>query len=157
MYSLGMSKSDAIAPDLLDRLRARFSGHAALQRLAFELEDLSMDRSVMSLAFSASIDSGAGNIHGGILASLADTAIACALSTSFDGKMGFATSNLNIHYLRRARTDVTATATIIKKGSKVCVGQAEIRDAEGKLVAMVIADFVLTTSKFELREDAERE
>ena len=58
MYSHRMSKSDAIAPDLLDRLRARFSGHAALQRLAFELEDLSMDRSVMSLAFSASIDSG---------------------------------------------------------------------------------------------------
>lgn len=141
-----------IAPDLMDRLRARFSGHPALQRLAFELEDLSMDRSVMSLQFSADIDSGAGNIHGGILATLADTAIACALSTSFDGKMGFATSNLNIHYLRRARSNVIATAVIIKKGSKVCVGQADIRDIDGKLVATVTADFVLTTSALPSRE-----
>ncbi|HUF16592.1 MAG TPA: PaaI family thioesterase [Thermoanaerobaculia bacterium] len=145
-------QDDEIAPDLIERLRARFSGHAALQRLAFELEDLSMDRCVMSLRFSADIDSGAGNIHGGILASLADTAIACALSTSFDGKMGFATSNLNIHYLRRARSNVTASAVIIKKGSKVCVGQADIRDVDQKLVATVTADFVLTTSRLSPRE-----
>jgi uncharacterized protein (TIGR00369 family) len=152
-----MNEVTGIAPDLIDRLRARFSGHPALQRLAFELDDLSMDRCVMSLRFSADIDSGAGNIHGGILASLADTAIACALSTSFDGKMGFATSNLNIHYLRRARSNVIATATIIKKASKVCVGQAEIRDSDGKLVSTVTADFVLTTSRFEPADESEAE
>jgi uncharacterized protein (TIGR00369 family) len=133
--------------DLLERLRARFHDHPVHQHLQFELVDLSPDRCVMSLEFHPQIDSGAGNIHGGILASLSDTAVACALSTNFDGKMGFATSNLNIHFLHPARTGVVATATILKKGTKVCVGSVEIRDAEDQLVAVVIADFVLTTSR----------
>lgn len=134
--------------DLIDRLRARFRDHPVNQHLQFQIDDLAPDRCVMSLDFLPHIDTGAGNIHGGALASLADSAVACALSTSFDGKMGFATSNLNIHFLRRARTKVTATATIVKKGSKVCVGHVDIRDADEQLVAVVIADYVLTTSQF---------
>lgn len=80
---------------------------------------------------------------------LADTAVACALSTNFDGKMGFATSNLSIHFLRRARTGVRAAATIIKKGRTVCVGQVDIRDDAGTLVASSTCDFILTTSRLE--------
>jgi uncharacterized protein (TIGR00369 family) len=138
----------SIKPDLLARLRDRFHNHPIQQHLQFEIVDLELDRCIMSLQFRSHIDSGGGNIHGGVLASLADTAIACALSTNFDGKMGFATSNLNIHYLRRARTGVVATATILKKGATVCVGYVEIRDEEGELVAVTTADFVLTTSRF---------
>ncbi|MDX1584084.1 MAG: PaaI family thioesterase, partial [Thermoanaerobaculia bacterium] len=69
-------------------------------------------------------------------------------STNFDGKMGFATSNLSIHFLRRAKSGIRAEANIIKKGSKVCVGYVEMRDDEGVLVATSTCDFVLTTSKF---------
>ena len=136
-------------PDLIDRLRDRFRHQPVHEHLPFQIEDLAQDRCVLALEFLPHIDTGAGNIHGGVLATLADAAVACALATNFDGKMGFATSTLNIHFLRRARTKVKATATIIKKGSKVCVGHVDVRDADEQLVAVVVADFVLTTSRFE--------
>lgn len=82
---------------------------------------------------------------------LADSAVACALSTNFDGKMGFATSNLTIHFLRPARSRITADAHILKKGSKVCVGYVEMCDEDQKLVATSTCDFVLTTSRFSHR------
>lgn len=139
----------AIASDLIDRLRARFEGNSVQQFLRFHLADLALDRCSMTVEFRPDFNNGGGAIHGGILAALADTAVACALSTNFNGKMGFATSNLNIHFLRRARSAVTAEARIIKKGNRVCVGQVEMHDAEGKLVATCTTDFILTTSKFE--------
>ncbi len=74
---------------------------------------------------------------------LADTAAACALSTNFDAVMDFATSNLNIHFLRRASAAVIASATVIKKGSKVCVASVEVHDKAERLVATAICDFVL--------------
>ena len=80
---------------------------------------------------------------------LADTAVACALSTNFDGKMGFATSNLSIHFLRRAKTRIIADARILKKGAKVCVGYVEMFDENRELVATSTCDFILTTSRFE--------
>jgi uncharacterized protein (TIGR00369 family) len=88
-------------------------------------------------------------VHGGVLATLADTAIAFALSTNFDGKMGFATSDLTIHFLRRARGDVFAKARIVKKGARVNVGEVEIVDDRGVEVARVLAGFLLTTSSFD--------
>jgi uncharacterized domain 1 len=143
-----MTGSAAIAPDLIDRLREKLRKHPVQQFLDARITDLRPDFCEMLLQFRHELDNGNGAIHGGVLAVLADTAVACALSTNFDGRMGFATSNLNIHYLRGAKSDVIAAARIIKKGSKLCVGQVEMRDPEGRLVATVTCDFVLTTSHF---------
>jgi len=139
---------EAISPDLIERLRSRFRDHPVQRHLNLEILALELDRCLMKLHFTPEVDNGAGNIHGGVLASLADTAMACALCTNFDGKMGFATSNLNIYYLRRARTSVVAHAEVIKKGKKLCVGQVAIRDSDEQLVATVTCEFMLTTSTF---------
>jgi uncharacterized protein (TIGR00369 family) len=133
--------------ELLLRLRARFERAPAQQMLGIELVSVSPDEAEVRLPFHPRVDNGGGAVHGGLLALLADSAVACALATSFDGRMGFATANLNIHYLRRARSAVTARATIVKKGATICVGQVEIHDEEGRLVATASSDFVLTTSK----------
>ncbi len=129
--------------DLVQALESRFAGHPVRRLLDFHILDLQLDRCVMSIEFKPEFDNTTGAVHGGILAMLADTAIACALATAFEGDMSFATSNLNIHFLRRANTAVTATATIIKKGSKVCVGTCDLHDEEQRLVATTIAEFVL--------------
>ena len=138
-----------IAPDLLERLRGRLASSPALGWLGASLEEISLDRAVLKLPYREEISNGSGTVHGGILATLADTAIAFALSTNFDGKMGFATSDLTIHFLRRARGDVFARARIVKKGARVNVGEVEIVDDRGVEVARVLAGFLLTTSSFD--------
>lgn len=124
-------------------MEGRFGGHPVRQFLDFRIIDLSDARCVMTIEFKPEFDNTTGAVHGGILAMLADTAVACALGTVFGGEMNFATSNLDIHFLRRANTAVTATASIIKKGSRVCVGTCDIHDADDRQVATAICDFVL--------------
>ena len=138
-----------LAPDLLERLRRRLASSPAIGWLHPALEELSLDYAVLKLPYREEVSNGSGTVHGGILATLADTAVAFALSTNFDGKMGFATSDLTIHFLRRARGDVWAKARIVKKGKRVNVGDVEITDASGRLVARVLASFLLTTSSFD--------
>ena len=138
-----------IAPDLLERLRGRLAASPALGWLGASLEEIALDRAVLRLPYREEITNGSGTVHGGVLATLADTAIAFALSTNFDGKMGFATSDLTIHFLRRARGDVFARARIVKKGERVNVGEVEIVDDRGVEVARVLAGFLLTTSSFD--------
>jgi uncharacterized protein (TIGR00369 family) len=128
---------------LMQQLDERFRDHPVRRFLDFRLLELGDGRCVMTIELKPEFDNSTGAVHGGILAMLADTAVACALATTFEGKMEFVTSNLNIHFLRRANTAVVATASIIKKGSKVCVGLCELHDAEQRLVALCTADFVL--------------
>jgi uncharacterized protein (TIGR00369 family) len=138
-----------IAPDLLERLRGRLAASPALGWLGATLEEVALDHAVVRLPYRQEITNGSGTVHGGILATLADTAVAFALSTNFDGKMGFATSDLTIHFLRRARSHVTARARIVKKGERVNVGEVEVFDENGVEVARVLASFLLTTSSFD--------
>lgn len=138
-----------VAADLIDRLRTRLAASPAIGWLRPELEELGLDRVVLRLPYREEVTNGSGTVHGGILATLADTAVAFALSTNFDGKMGFATADLTIHFLRRARGDVWAHARIVKKGERIAVGEVAVLDAEGREMARALASFALTTSAFD--------
>lgn len=138
-----------LAPDLVDRLRKRLASSPALQWLQPTLEELELDACVLGLRYRPELTNGSPAMHGGVLATLADTAVAFALSTNFDGKMGFATADMTIHFLRRAKDDVLARARILKKGRRVNVGEVDVVDSGGQPVARVLTTFLLTTSSFD--------
>jgi uncharacterized protein (TIGR00369 family) len=112
-YSAAPYPVPVVAPDLAERLRRRLASSPALQWLNPTLDELELDHCVLGLRYRPELTNGSPTIHGGVLATLADTAVAFALSTNFDGKMGFATTDLTIHFLRRAKTDVQARARIL--------------------------------------------
>ena len=145
-----------LAPDLIDRLRTRLASSPALHWLKPTLEELALDVCVLKLRYRPELTNGSPAIHGGGLATLADTAVAFALSTNFDGKMGFATADMTIHYLRRAKDDVLARARILKKGRRVNVGEVDIVDSGNRPVARALATFLLTTSSFDYLPGEER-
>jgi uncharacterized protein (TIGR00369 family) len=145
----GVHPQPVLAPDLADRLRTRLESSPALQWLQPKLMELEPDRCVLGLAYRPELTNGSRTIHGGVLATLADTAVAFALSTNFDGKMGFATADMTIHYLHRARTDLEARARIVKKGRRANVGEVDIVDVDGRSVARAVTTFLLTTSSFD--------
>jgi uncharacterized protein (TIGR00369 family) len=147
--SAGPLPVPVLAPDLLERLRKRLASSPALQWLRPTLEELELDACVLKLAYRPELTNGSGAVHGGVLATLADTAVAFALSTNFDGKMGFATSDMTIHFLRRAKSDVFARAHILKKGRRVNVGEVDVVDSDQRPVARVLTTFLLTTSSFD--------
>src|ERR1700682_1856323 len=141
--------SSELAPDLLARLRRRLAGSPAIGWLHPVLEEISLDRAVLKLPYREEVSNGLGTGQRGILAALPDTAVALALLTNSDGRRGSATAALPSHFLRRARGDVWAHARIVKKGTRINVGDVEILDASDRPVARVLASFVLTTSSFD--------
>jgi uncharacterized protein (TIGR00369 family) len=152
----GLGPVPALAPDLLDRLRARLASSPALRWLQPTLDELDLDFCVLGLRYRPELTNGSATIHGGVLATLADTAVAFALSTNFDGKMGFATADMTIHFLRRAKSDVRARARIVKKGRRINVGEVDVVDVEDLSVARVLTSFLLTTSSFDYLPERER-
>lgn len=74
-----------------------------------------------------------GYTHGGILAALIDLTADWAL-VSYTGS-GVPTLNLHVDYHRPARGDLTACGRVIKAGKQVSCAEAQLFDAEGRLVA----------------------
>ncbi|WP_276254834.1 PaaI family thioesterase [Halomontanus rarus] len=81
------------------------------------------------------------DIHGGIAATLVDTAGGLALRTELEKPLtgNVATINLNVNYLRPATGDLTATARVVRAGSSVGVSEITVEsttDGETEIVAI---------------------
>jgi len=71
---------------------------------------------------------GHGDVHGGIAATLIDTAGGLAVRTALDDPVdaGVATIDLNVSYLRPARGDLVAEADVVRVGSTVGVAEVTV-------------------------------
>ena len=93
---------------------------------------------VMRLPHAEALCNSTDGLHGGVVASLADTC-GTAASLAAVGAEGFiATVSMNINYLAAATTDLTARAVCIKPGRRLQVAEVLVRDADDKLVAQAV-------------------
>ncbi|MFG2038084.1 PaaI family thioesterase [Dactylosporangium sp. NPDC048998] len=79
-----------------------------------------------------------GSVHGGVLATLLDTATGCAVHSTLPAGIGYTTLDLTTKFLRRASIAsgvLTCEGTVISKGRRTALAQAQITDARGVLVA----------------------
>ncbi len=106
---------ETLAPDLLERLRARFHPWPLISDWGLTIESVAPGSAVMVLVPSRSVTNGArGNVNGGVLATMADMVSALALSTAFDGAMPFATSELHLRFLEPAKGEVRGEAKVVR-------------------------------------------
>ncbi len=85
----------------------------------------------------------AGTLHGGVLATLVDTAMGMAARTRTDDGEVPATSQLTIAYLTAGREGLlTVTAQVRKHGEHVLLCDADV-DQDGKTVVHAVATFAL--------------
>lgn len=86
-----------------------------------------------------------GNVHGGAIAGLLDTSIAVAVNQLLDSEEGASTVEMKLNYLRPVKSGtLLAESKIIHKGKKTVVGQCEIKDDEGNMVAFGTGTFMVT-------------
>ena len=79
-----------------------------------------------------------GMLHGGLAATLLDTATGCAIHTRLPAGTGYATLNLNVSYLRPITIDtgpVRCFGRVSSMGSRVAVAEAVLLDALGRSLA----------------------
>ena len=92
-----------------------------------------------------------GQVQGGILAALADSATAAAVVTwsrARKMRVTVATTDLHIRFLRPAASGpgrvLTCTARVRSGGRRIVFADAELTDEEGTLVATATATCLLT-------------
>ncbi|GAA3956669.1 PaaI family thioesterase [Gordonia caeni] len=106
--------------------------------LGISVEAAQADRIVARLPYSDGVTTTPGVIHGGVIATLIDTAGAMASASGLapgDGATGGATSHLTVTYLAPAGSELTATATVVHRTRSATVTNVHVHDAQGRPVA----------------------
>jgi acyl-CoA thioesterase len=82
--------------------------------------------------------------HGGVVFTLADSAMGAAVFTLLEPGQRCTTAELKLNYLAPVVSGVvTATATVVSKRRRLAVVTAEVRDAAGELVALAQGTFAI--------------
>jgi acyl-CoA thioesterase len=113
--------------------------------LGLRLADIEPGYCKLELPFKREISHGRGIVQGGILTTLADSCIAHATMAALLGENKHSTTlELKINFIRPALPSLfTAEAWLIHLGSRTAVGEAEIVNEEGKLIAKCLSSLVI--------------
>lgn len=79
-----------------------------------------------------------GTVHGGLVCTLLDSALGCAVQTTLPQGQGYTSIEIKVNYLRSVRIGsgpLTCVGTVSKPGSRVAFADGTVTDASGKLVA----------------------
>ena len=79
-----------------------------------------------------------GGVHGGVISTLLDTAAACAVHSTLAAGELYTSVDLNVKFLRPVTVEsglLTCEGTVLQRGRRTALAQAQLTDGRGKLVA----------------------
>ena len=79
-----------------------------------------------------------GTVHGGVIATLLDTAAACSVHTTIPAGMTYTSLDLNTKFLRPVTVGsgmLRCEGTVTHRGRQIALAEARLYDAQGRLVA----------------------
>jgi uncharacterized protein (TIGR00369 family) len=101
--------------------------------LGMRFDDVESGRVVVSLNTRPDFINPLGIVHGGILATLLDTAMGCAVHTTLGAGVSYSTLELKVNYIRAVRPDgraLTAEGNVIHSGRRTATAEGK----RGKLI-----------------------
>jgi 3-hydroxyacyl-CoA dehydrogenase len=108
------------------------------QLMDFKLVEVSEGRAVFAVKPDERHYNGLGIAHGGLAATLLDSALGCAINTMMPTGKIFTTLEMKINYvrpIRRETGEMRCEASVIHIGGRVATAEGRIVDASGKLYA----------------------
>jgi len=108
----------------------------------------------VKMAYSKDIVNVYGIINGGVIATLADAAVANALLSTYDDEI-LTTIEFKMNFWRTAKTAVYGEARILHKGRRVAVSEVEIKDAEGNALAKGLFTYAVSKRRHTDRDSHE--
>lgn len=137
----------AINEERVKNLRQMVANAPYYQLLKISLEEIDEGFARFRLPFQRELTQGFGIIHGGAIATLADTAVAYALLTLVQPGEKVATAEFKINYLSAVTAgDLIGEARIINKGQKLALGEMEVKNEKGKIIAKGLATYMVLKS-----------
>lgn len=106
------------------------------QALGLHLDETAVDYARVSLVTGPHLVNPLGITHGGVHASLIDTAIGQALLTTIKPGYGMSTIDMDVKYFKpTTRGRLVAEGRIVRKGKRIAHGEVSLYDEERNLVA----------------------
>jgi uncharacterized protein (TIGR00369 family) len=108
------------------------------QLMNFKLVEVSEGRAVFTIEPDERHYNGLGIVHGGLAATVLDSALGCAINSMMPAGKIFTTLEMKINYvrpIRRETGEMRCEASVIHVGARVATGEGRIVDREGKLYA----------------------
>lgn len=125
------------------KIRAEFKKFPFPGLLGVEIECLEYGSARLKLPFRPQLTQGQNYIHGGVITSICDSAVALALATMIDKGEYMLTIELKTNYTAPADDDIFAGARIIHKGNHTAVGEVDVLKSDGTLVAKSVVTYFL--------------
>jgi uncharacterized protein (TIGR00369 family) len=88
-----------------------------------------------------------GTTHGGILATLLDSCVGCAVHTTLGAGDTYTTLELKVNYLRPVMADagrITAEGTVLHVGGRVALAEGRLLGPDGRLAAHATTTCLIT-------------
>jgi uncharacterized protein (TIGR00369 family) len=79
-----------------------------------------------------------GLVHGGLVCTLLDSVLGCAVQSTLPAGVGYTSIELKVNYLRPVQGDtgqLRARGWVTKPGRRVAFSEGDVRDPAGKVVA----------------------
>ncbi|MEV8030561.1 PaaI family thioesterase [Streptomyces sp. NPDC002742] len=114
--------------------------------LGMTLEEVEHGRVVFALVPGEEHYNPIGSVHGGVYATLLDSAAGCAVQSVLPRGTGYTSLDLNVKFLRPVTVDtgtVRAVGTVLSSGRRTALAQAELFDAADRLLAHTTSSCLL--------------
>ncbi len=133
------------------RLAAIKAGEAspppAVAALGLTLDLIERGRTVFSLVADELHENPMGTMHGGVVATLVDTAMGCAVSSTLPADASFTTLELSTNFTRAITTGtgrIYAEGRVVHSGGRVATTEARVYDESGLVYAHATSTCLIT-------------
>ncbi len=138
-----MSGNSEITSEQRKRAEDSLHGLAFAQLMGMRLVDMRHNEAVIKIDMRDDLRQPAGLLHGGVTATLIDTAMAFAVITRLAEGERASTIDLTVHYLRPHTTGtITSTGKVMRAGKRIFTVSADVVNEEGKLIATAISTYM---------------
>ncbi|MET7684801.1 PaaI family thioesterase [Streptomyces sp. NPDC005423] len=106
--------------------------------LNFTLDEVDHGHAVFSLVPGEEHYNPIGSVHGGVYATLLDSAAGCAVQSTLPRGMGYTSLDLTVKFLRPVTVGtgrVRAVGTVLSAGRRTALAQARLLDSADRLLA----------------------
>jgi uncharacterized protein (TIGR00369 family) len=117
-----------------------------LSTVGFELDLVEEGRVVFALEPGEHHYNPIGSVHGGVYATVLDSATGCAVHSVLPAGYGYTSLDLSVKFLRGMTVGtgrVTCEGRVVQRGRRTALAEATLTDAQGRLLATATSTCLL--------------
>lgn len=137
-----MATETEITAEQRKRAEDTLHGLPFAKLMGMRLVEMRHNEAVIQINMRDDLRQPAGVLHGGVTATLIDTAMAFAVITRLAEGERASTIDLTVHYLRpHTEGALTCTGKVVRAGKRIFTVSADVVNEEGKMIATAISTY----------------